>query len=276
MRKIISIIFVGILVCGLSLKASAVERVDSVVDEDKVEELVSRGFPQGVIETMDDAMIDKIYQKIQDDDIVNITSNQETYFIEFPSDKTGGIQTKGAIETSKLKIVADIMNYADVSEKITGCDISLNYEWIVTPGTCSTDAITLGWDPGVFTYSGYMSGHNKVHNMGTGEEDYYNFISAASLANTGGIGWYAELMSPNISPKVQSNPSGSAYVSFIPAKVFYSNSGITSNFQIQYVHNKLGLSIGLSYGAVGVSVDCLGGTDTAAKTMVYRANVVNN
>lgn len=115
----------------------------------------------------------------------------------------------------------------DGAEQIKGCDISLRYEWLVTPGNCSTDVITLGWDPGTYTYSGSMAGYNKVQNMGTGK-----------------IGWYAELRSPNISPKVQSNPGGTAYVSFIPAKGLDKESVLASKFQIQYNHRKLGIIIG--------------------------------
>lgn len=271
MKKIISLILVCILLCGLSLTVTASENSNSTA----AEELLNKGFPQNVINTMDAATIERVYQKMQADNVVEVNSNQETYFISFPSDSPEGVFTRDAIPSSRLRIVANTMNFANSSGKITGCDIMLSYDWLVSPGSRSTDAVTLGWDPGLFTYSGYMSGNNKVTNISTGGEDYYNFISSAALANTGGIGWYAKLQSPNISPKIQANPGGSAYVSFMPARTFYSNSGITSNFQIQYTHNKLGLSIGLSYGVVGVSVDCLGGTDTASKTMVYRSNIIN-
>lgn len=275
MKKIVSVILICVFLSGLTLNVSAKEDFGNR-NSIKANELISRGFPKSVVDTLDGNTIDRIYQKMQIDEVTSITSNQETYFIEFPPDSTEGIQTRGAISSSQLRIVAHTMNYANSSGKITGCDVSITYDWLITPGTCATDAVTIGWDPGIFTYSGHMNGYNKVKNISNGGEDYYNFISNASLANTGGIGWYAELRSPNISPKIQSNPGGSAYVSFIPAKTFYTNSGITSNFQIQYTHNKIGLSIGLSYGSVGISVDCLGGTDTATRSLVYKANIVNN
>lgn len=243
MKRAISILSIGILIFSLSFQVFESKSFERTRDESK-EELLNKGFPQVVIETLDSGIIDRVYQKIKADDITEISSNQEIHFIKFPLEGTSGVFTRSTDSAAKLKMTVDVMTYMDGAEQIKGCDISLRYEWLVTPGNCSTDVITVGWDPGTYTYSGSMAGYNKVQNMGTGETDYYNFISEAGLAGTGQIGWYAELRSPNISPKVQSNPGGTAYVSFIPAEDLDKESGLASKFQIQYHHRKLGRIIG--------------------------------
>ena len=244
MKRAISILSIGILIFSLSFQVFESKSFERTRDESKEEELLNKGFPQAVIETLDSGIIDRVYQKIKADDITEISSNQEIHFIKFPLEGTSGVFTRSTDSVARLKMTVDVMTYMDGAEQIKGCDISLRYEWLVTPGNCSTDVITLGWDPGTYTYSGSMAGYNKVQNMGTGETDYYNFSSEAALAGTGKIGWYAELRSPNISPKVQSNPGGTAYVSFIPAKGLDKESVLASKFQIQYNHRKLGIIIG--------------------------------
>ena len=112
MKKLISIIIIGVLFYGLTLTVSANESFDTT-NNSKSNELIEKGFPQRVIKSLDENTINKIYQKIQNDGVTNITSNQETFFIEFPMDSTEGVQTRGAISSSQLKIVADVMNYGN-------------------------------------------------------------------------------------------------------------------------------------------------------------------
>lgn len=86
MKRAISILSIGILIFSLSFQVFESKSFERTRDESK-EELLNKGFPQVVIETLDSGIIDRVYQKIKADDITEISSNQEIHFIKF---STGG------------------------------------------------------------------------------------------------------------------------------------------------------------------------------------------
>lgn len=90
MKRAISILSIGILIFSLSFQVFESKSFERTRDESK-EELLNKGFPQVVIETLDSGIIDRVYQKIKADDITEISSNQEIHFIKFPLEGTSGV-----------------------------------------------------------------------------------------------------------------------------------------------------------------------------------------
>lgn len=266
-KRCISVLILMSILC--LMYSNAVKADDIISNENKKKYLISKGFPEDILSHSNSQTIEHVYdQAIQNGTEVFSYQNDEC-IVEL-GETSGSNKERTAIPASKLRLVATTVNYADSSGKITACDVDITYDWLVTPGTTSTDVITLGWDQSLFAYSGYLEGYNYVKNIGNSGTDIYNIIHSASLGNAGMIGWYAELRSPNISPKLQSGPGGWAYASFIPARPFYSSDGISSNFIVQYNHNKSGTSIELPFRGVGISADCGVGVDSVAKTAEYE------
>ncbi len=272
-KKGVSILILMMVLC--LIYSNTAKANDAVSVENKKNYLISKGFPADILNHSNSRTIEHVYDQAIQNNTETFTYQNDECIIELAeTDVTS--DKRAAIPTSKLRLVATTVNYANASGKITACDVDMSYDWLVTPGTTSTDAITLGWDQSLFAYSGYLDGYNYVKNIGNSGTDTYNIIHSASMANSGMIGWYAELRSPNISPKLQSSPGGWAYISFIPARPFYYSDDLVSNFNIQYDHNKLGASIDFSFQGAGISVNCAGGVDTAAKTVIYRSKIIND
>ena len=97
--------------------------------------------------------------------------------------------------------------------------------------------ISLNWDYGYFTLTDFNS-HATVKNISTGKTEYFDFITTPHTAQNGGIGWYTKLRSPDISPKIQSNPAGYAIAYFEPSRPLRNNDNLVKDFDVIYVHDK--------------------------------------
>ena len=99
------------------------------------------------------------------------------------------------------------------------------------------DLISLNWDYGYFTLTDFNS-HATVKNISTGKTEYFDFITTPHTAQNGGIDWYTKLRSPDISPKIQSNPAGYAIAYFEPSRPLRNNDNLVKDFDVIYVHDK--------------------------------------
>lgn len=72
MKRTISILSIGILIFSLSFQVFESKSFERTRDESK-EELLNKGFPQVVIETLDSGIIDWVYQKIKTDEITEVS-----------------------------------------------------------------------------------------------------------------------------------------------------------------------------------------------------------
>lgn len=73
MKRAISILSIGILIFSLSFQVFESKSFERTRDESKEEELLNKGFPQAVIETLDSGIIDWVYQKIKTDEITEVS-----------------------------------------------------------------------------------------------------------------------------------------------------------------------------------------------------------
>ena len=208
---------------------------EAVGCEDKKQYLLGRGFPEEVLVHANDRVVEYVYGQAMQNDTETFTYQNNECMIRL-TETTGRSGGGAVIPESDLRFDAAAIIYADSSGKVTACDVDMSYEWLVPPGTASTDAISIGWDQSVLAYSGYMDGYNHVKNIGNSETDIYNIIQTASMGEAGMAGWYAELRSPDISPKLQSRPGGRAYITFLPARPFYAGDDFAPDFNIQYNH----------------------------------------
>ena len=240
--------------------------------EQKIEVLCEKGMQSDEIQNFDSNTICYIYDKVISEEIEEIEVVEEAQIIEM----SGNQSDRAVIPTSKLKVTCYTVNYADEAGMITGCDVSINYRWIENPTIKGTDAITLSWDSELFRFSGYMNGYNTVKNAANSTEDFFNFISSASLTSDSGMGWYTDLLSPNIPTEAQTEPSGGYYISFEPSKEFYAQDEIVSFFRLNYYHS-LGTEITLNEqnGEINANTED-NNMDTYSRRIAYASKVINN
>lgn len=114
----------------------------------------------------------------------------------------------------------------------------IDYYWNITPGSLSSDMVTVNWDPACFTFDD--SSEYKVTNMVYNVSDrmYYpfNYQSTPKRAGLGSLSFEAGLRNPRISPKVTSRPNGSAFIYLVPRTPIYTDDPITCNFSVVYKH----------------------------------------
>ncbi|MDO4313824.1 MAG: hypothetical protein Q4C52_12145 [Eubacteriales bacterium] len=202
----------------------------------KREYLISKGYDEEILGELSDSDINVIYERTtgQMPEDVSISSKSMDWIQAFDDINPN---SRDAISASQLQLKGMVTNFGDSSGNIIGCEIVIFYDWLVTPGVCGEDLISLNWDDNYFTLSDFYA-HSTVKNISNGKTEYSNFISTPHTAQNGGLGWYAELQNPNFSPKIQSNPGGYAVIFFEPAYSFKANDNIVKNFNITYVHDK--------------------------------------
>lgn len=243
-----------ILMSALCLMfADTAKAEESVSNEYKKNYLISRGFPEDVLLHSNSRIVDHVYNHAIQNDTAAFTYQDDESIMEL-AETSGYTGNSAPLQSSKLKYSVTTVIYTDSSGKVTACDIDMGYDWLVTPETASSDIITLRWDQSLFAFSGYMDGYNHVRNVGNSDLDIYNIVQSASIGESGMIGWYAKLRSPDISPKLQAQPGGRAYVSFLPASPFHINDDIAPDFNIQYNHIKSGSPVKLMVFVLVLSI----------------------
>lgn len=155
-KRCISVLILMPILC--LMYSNAVKADDIISNENKKKYLISKGFPEDILSHSNSRTIEHVYdQAIQNETEVFSYQNDEC-IVEL-GETSGSNKERTSIPASKLRLVATTVNYADSSGKITACDVDITYDWLVTPGTISTDVITLGWDQSLFAYSGYLDGY---------------------------------------------------------------------------------------------------------------------
>ncbi|MDY4206892.1 MAG: hypothetical protein SOX85_05230 [Lachnospiraceae bacterium] len=246
----------------------------------KKEYLCEKGLEKDILNGMREEAVNKVYESVIKKGDVTIDAKVESVEKVFV-DQTIDKQTRGAIPESQLRITTTLMNYADTKyQYIQGCDLIIDYLWVVSPGATGNDVITLNWNSSVFSlsdYGGPLNAYNYVTNMSTGSQDFYNFISTPAHSNSAGIGWYAQLQSPNISPKIQINPGGWAFVSFEPSYMFHVNDNVVTDLRLEYVHENMPGISSISFSYEGASISAGGNfTDSLSKITTYRSMLVDD
>ncbi|BDZ77529.1 hypothetical protein [Claveliimonas bilis] len=239
--KSISVIFVFVLLMGNV--AFAQDNGDVSYDE-KRQYLIEHGYREDILQTLPENIVVQTYERMTEyfDVPVTVAAEETTKYKEFSPDIENSQTTRGSIPNSKLQLSIIVHNFMDGSGKILGAEVVVMHNWIVTPAILGQDLITVNWDPDYFLLSGQSGFHSycTVHNMSTNNTEFFYFQSNPSVVNTGGVGYYAQLRNPNLSPKITSNPGGSATLFFEPKYTFYNSSNISTNFNVNYTHDKSG------------------------------------
>ena len=68
--------------------------------------------------------------------------------------------------TLQLQLKEVVTIFETSSGDIIGCEVLILYDWLVTPGACGEDLISLNWDYGYFTLTDFNS-HATVKNIST-------------------------------------------------------------------------------------------------------------
>lgn len=113
--------------------------------DDRTAALQEKGFPQSVAERLDEDTVNQIYEKMETDQTESMAVCRGSYFVEFPSAFTGTVQIEETkTPSSQLEISADALSYISSAGEITGCDVSIVYEWLSKPGNQNEDMMAIG------------------------------------------------------------------------------------------------------------------------------------
>ena len=268
--KTMTVILLISLLWGLNVYAG--EESSTPFLEEKKQVLLEKGMECDEIDKFHPNIICHIYDVVVSEHVDHIEVLKESHILDIKREE----ENRAIIPTTKLKVNSYTINYADETGMITGCDVNIRYEWLESPITKQTDVLTLNWDPELFKFSGYMSGYNAVKNSTDGMEDFYNFMEEASLTSTSGIGWYTELVSPNIPVDIQTGQTGEFYISLEPSNEFYAQDNIVSFFKFNYYHN-IGTEIILEEINGEITATAIDNNmDTYSRRIAYASKVIND
>lgn len=240
---------------------------------EKINYLHEKGIEESILQELSEKCIDDIYQKVIEKYHGDVQISSQIVEIDDQQDSS----ERANINKANLRFTAVLNNYIHPSTgDILGCDIALSYEWLNTPTTTGPDAITINWDPTYFHCTeGYgFSSHNYSINTTTGNKEFFNFSNTPALINKGGVGWYVNLLNPNISEELQSNYGGGAMVNFEPNYTFRPEDYIITNFTILYTQNKTSQTDALSIIADNNGVKAEGESIDTLRTIIrYNSSI---
>lgn len=206
MKKLVALFVVMVLLFTLSTPVSAVEN-DTIPESVINSELLGRGYPEIVLDTMDyEAKLD-----LYDEDVgflgAVVTYYDETTdsFVEISVNEDGSyISPRGQISTSDLSLTFTYSRSpAAQNTSLSYIKVTYTYDWINLPFFRWQDPISVSWDDTLFEmmegsfskvdkFNGYIINvdgsllgpyTNQIHSS---ENGYAN-------ASTAGVTWYADL-----------------------------------------------------------------------------------
>ena len=78
---------------------------------------------------------------------------------------------------SQLRLKEAVTIFETSSGNVSGCEVLILYDWLVTPRACEDDWIRLNWNEEYFTLSSFKA-YSTVKNISTGETEYFDFIKS--------------------------------------------------------------------------------------------------
>lgn len=210
------------------------------------------GYPEEVLDKLNDHQVHTLYQSIQENSNGKIVeyAGSETQILSF--NESGALidtpQTRGTISESDLNITAIYTNYveADWSMDISSVEVYIAYNWLNTPVVRNRDAITINWDSSLFNYIGFAAYACTLVN---GQNVDIETITTPALLNSGGLGFDIPL---SYAHYPSFNSYGEALLFFIPN--FNRVSHTVSPISLQYTHYLGDVSIDFGFAGLGVSV----------------------
>ena len=282
MKKLVSAIFVALLVCFTSIGTLFVNASTITVAEMK-DDLNQKGFSYEVLDTLEEALIEKYYYISLNN---KFTTDTEQIYMDEGNESS--IAPCGHIKDSMFSLtITRYQFYYGDSDQIYFNSIHVKYEWLKEPMIQKVDGIAINWDPNVLTYSAnsfyaYDAVRHSllIDQMFVKIHEYNN----PNLAVQGGIGYSADFWFKKPAPSaayVVEARYGIATFELFPTKnpiykAFSSdpNSQVTS-INVNYVHDRTPVigSVSFSKAGFGVSINAPAINDSSSTTAnVYYRN----
>ncbi len=264
MKKIISICLIFCLMLGMTSIASAegvnVDGTNEAVNVDA--QLLERGYPQIILDTMDDASKTRVLSSggTYAGGSILYYNDEERQFTEIVVNTDGSyVMPRGQISTSDLTLSIVYSRIREAVGRLAYIQVTFNYNWIHLPTERYEDPLTIAWDEELFDlcggtfvkedkYDGFIINadgsllwyYDQTHSY---EEGYANGGDA-------GVTWYADLR--GFSGFHVTGLHGYGDFKIQPEEPTFAGS---ANLYGHYVHAKGSGTIGITIGPLSVSVN---------------------
>lgn len=240
----------------------SIAAVDSLLSENQVDAtLASRGFPESIIASISYPQKLEIYE----DDNLQFSSAKVLSFSEDGTLENEVLITphspdplSGTIPKSDLKLIILTSN-TYVGGKLDNSLVHLSYEWLSLPFNRYRDPMCLVWDSNLFEYQSGSFQKTDYFDAIAGSVSYTYRVKETStqLENLtfGAASWSADLKAydPYDSWSAITKLHGYGSIRLKAKSAVSSQSQKYSPIYAQYIHVQTGLSVGLSFGAFGIS-----------------------
>lgn len=259
-KKLVSLALIATMVMGMSITAFADENDTFNLDT----ELLERGYPQIVLDTMDNDAKMNLYNNdaIFAGATISYYNEEDGTFTDIIVEEDGSyIAPRGQISTADLSLS---FTYSIVknSGKLNYIEVTYSYNWTILPVFRWQDPVSVSWDNSKFEmtddsfskvdkYDGYVTGASGIP-IGPHIGLVHSSENGYASASAAGVTWYADLKGyTGIEPTKLYG-----YGTFRLKPISSTSSGSTTLYG-HYVHPTIAISLSVSvssYGNFSVSV----------------------
>lgn len=239
--------------------------------------LLEEAIPEEYLSTQSDEEINTIYDDMKSGNTSYHVTTETTYLYETAE----GLRPTANISEAHMTLKISAGDYYDsTTGKVNRTDVHVEYTWLgARPNLRGTDAISVNWDPSVYTYTGSFV--SKEYANLTKQNDLYYQSTRPSELVQGGLGYFVHLTQTydKASGTQATGVHGTGYFTLTPKNPLYratsSNASTVTGIQVNYVHSEdiTGLfPLSFSVSGVGVAISTSGNCSKAAKetTMYYK------
>ena len=249
-----------ILSVSLVFVLTAPAFASKTVNNENYDCLVEQGFSESFLNNQTASYLQKMVNIIGDKEIVNIKTT-------VVGSTESGIATVADIGSSlKLEIVAAEMCEKN-SNKISSVLTGVSWEWSKNkPVYRGKDAVTVNWDPAVFTYADGFYGQDLYKTNASDSWTVFKEYNDLAAANQGGIGTWTDLKA------FKNYVGGSMLFVLAPASPITKGTSHSTGVHVQYVHSAApfnGLSISAFNFGVGITWNSSCNTKSATHYIRY-------
>lgn len=274
MKRILSLFIAIAVFVVLNFTATA----EALTVEDKIDYLISQGFPEDFLENNEVSAIDDIYNTFYGKDFqflgTETVDMSESYSLFGASPLDTIPESAMRLKISSVQTI-EYENGKGVIQEVV---LYVQYEWFGgKPTICKKDGISVNWESGLFAFKqdSFRSIDYKkflYYNYGYKTSDWIESDSQVDPTelNQGGLGYIAYLNrgNPPENPKELVGAKGWARMSLLPRYKIYNKDSKTTVINAEYVHNKSPFTaVGFSWNGAGVTVNL----SSRAKDSVAKA-----
>lgn len=278
-------VLISILTALLILSSSSIVYADDVTIDEKIDYLEDNGIPNDLL--TDENLVTRMYERLYG---LNFTyGGRET--VTLSETQTSGADVLGIIPEDDLRLdIIEVTNedYDEDAETyfVDNVFIFIRYLWAEgAPLVRNEDAITVNWDPDVFTYeadSFYAYDDKYVHYPVVDEYFWYisNEYTRPEILSQGGLGYVANLSGPLPIDYHTQICKGWADFVLLPTDPLYHTDGESvTSVNVNYVHDydpfptTISFTISNTY-SVTVDTSSWFGYDSAAVALNYSYSYI--